>query len=178
MSPSVQVGLRKLTAASLSSELLSRPVLSRPAGMVYNSSGELGCFDLYGLYVQCADPTGCGLGSDSLAWDYQVGGQRVGGCGRPSNRSAGGVMVMDVKACARAEVPCCSTPALRSACFQACTEINLCFHSNNVTDMFPAMSFGEAERSGYCSRRWGVLPRPRWLQTQFWGHGRQQHANR
>uniref|UniRef100_A0A3B5KEV5 Dipeptidyl-peptidase 7 n=1 Tax=Takifugu rubripes TaxID=31033 RepID=A0A3B5KEV5_TAKRU len=92
------------------------------AGIVYNSTGALGCFDLYSLYVQCADPTGCGLGSNSLAWDYQ-----------------------------------------------ACTEINLCYDSNNETDMFPPMTFGETERNIYCSKRWAVLPRPRWLQTQFWG---------
>lgn len=44
----------------------------QPAGIVYNSTGLLTCFDLYSLYVQCADPTGCGLGFNSLAWDYQV----------------------------------------------------------------------------------------------------------
>lgn len=68
-----------------------------------------------------------------------------------------------------------SSPPL---CFQACTEINLCYHSNNVTDMFPPMSFGEAERSAYCSKRWSVFPRPRWFQTQFWGDGKHRHANR
>lgn len=45
---------------------------SYPAAIVYNSTGVLTCFDLYNLYLECADPTGCGLGFDSQAWDYQV----------------------------------------------------------------------------------------------------------
>ncbi|XP_059909960.1 dipeptidyl peptidase 2 [Gadus macrocephalus] len=96
--------------------------LRNTSGIVYNSTGEQTCFDLYSLYVECADPTGCGLGSNSLAWDYQ-----------------------------------------------ACTEIELCYESNNVTDMFPAMTFTPAERLAYCSKRWGVTPRPGWLRTQYWG---------
>lgn len=42
------------------------------SGIVYNSTGMQTCYDLYSLYVECADPTGCGLGFNSYAWDYQV----------------------------------------------------------------------------------------------------------
>ncbi|KAM3867738.1 dipeptidyl peptidase 2 [Diretmus argenteus] len=96
--------------------------LRNTAAIVYNSTGELSCMDLYSLYVECADPTGCGLGFNSMAWDYQ-----------------------------------------------ACTEVELCYESNNVTDMFPPMAFTERDREVYCSKRWAVIPRPNWLKTQFWG---------
>lgn len=100
------------------------------AAIFYNSSAQLSCFDLYDLYVECADPTGCGLGPNSLAWDYQ-----------------------------------------------ACTEVELCFESNNVTDMFPPMSFSQAERRRYCSERWGLTPRPGWLRLQFWGDALSSASN-
>ncbi|XP_062930024.1 dipeptidyl peptidase 2 isoform X2 [Mobula hypostoma] len=41
-------------------------------GMFYNSTGTKKCFDIYTEYQHCADPTGCGLGSASQAWDFQV----------------------------------------------------------------------------------------------------------
>ena len=42
-------------------------------GLFYNGTdGTLSCYDIDNEFVECADPTGCGTGSASLSWDYQV----------------------------------------------------------------------------------------------------------
>ena len=42
-------------------------------GLFYNgTTGQLTCFNTTEEFIECADPTGCGIGPDSLAWDYQV----------------------------------------------------------------------------------------------------------
>lgn len=119
--------------------------------MFYNSSGSAQCYDIYQLYQSCADPTGCGIGLDAEAWDYQVR------CWWHQEVSAAALVT--------------PLPHDSSCTSQVCTEINLTFNSNNVTDMFPAMPFTEAMREQYCWSKWRVKPRARWLQTNFWGGG-------
>ena len=49
--------------------------LAEVTALVYNgTNGTLTCLDPDTEYIKCADPTGCGLGLDSLAQDYQVVG--------------------------------------------------------------------------------------------------------
>lgn len=56
--------------ASASSKLEG---LAGATALVYNgTNGTLSCLDPDSEYIECADPTGCGLGPDSLAWDYQA----------------------------------------------------------------------------------------------------------
>merc|ERR1712228_839619 len=44
------------------------------AGLYYNASYDntLKCFNITDEFIECADQTGCGLGSDATAWDYQM----------------------------------------------------------------------------------------------------------
>jgi dipeptidyl-peptidase-2 len=52
-----------------SSDLLGG--LADAAGLAYNGSGNLPCYNLDDEYVECADASGCGAGPASVSWDYQ-----------------------------------------------------------------------------------------------------------
>ncbi|XP_075435176.1 dipeptidyl peptidase 2 [Ascaphus truei] len=41
-------------------------------GIYYNATGTTACYSLHNQFMQCSDPTGCGIGSDAIAWDYQT----------------------------------------------------------------------------------------------------------
>ncbi len=43
--------------------------------------------------------------------------------------------------------------------------------TDNVTDMFPVMSFSLTQRDDYCRRVWGYKPRANWTRLQLWGRG-------
>ncbi|GIY18638.1 dipeptidyl peptidase 2 [Caerostris darwini] len=46
--------------------------LREAAALLYNASQTLDCFDMFEEYMYCADPTGCGAGTDATAWNYQA----------------------------------------------------------------------------------------------------------
>lgn len=62
----------KAMCEKLESESVSASGLRSACDVYYNASGDSTCFDIYSEYLYCADPTGCGLGPDSKAWDYQA----------------------------------------------------------------------------------------------------------
>jgi len=57
-------------------EYMDNPMyaLYQASGLYYNASADysLTCFNLSNEYVECADQTGCGLGHDATAWNYQM----------------------------------------------------------------------------------------------------------
>lgn len=56
--------------------------------------------------------------------------------------------------------------------YQACTEMIMPVGSNGVTDMFPFMPFDMKSYLLQCEKQWGVIPKPRWVETHYGGRGR------
>ena len=148
--------------------------------LLYGKEKE--CHNVYDEFVDCADPTGCGLGNDAIAWDYQVWIFKW--------HFAELLSFLCLKGfCCTAsfllQTLLFSFVAMLRNCdniielfislfcdFQACTEMILPGGSTNVTDMFPAMPFTLEDREAYCSRKY-LLGKSRlsWVSTNFWGTG-------
>nr|XP_039252936.1 dipeptidyl peptidase 2-like [Styela clava] len=62
----VDVACSKMTSAS---NVVTG--LANAAGVFYNATAVT-CYNIFEDFVDCADPTGCGLGDTSTAWDYQA----------------------------------------------------------------------------------------------------------
>jgi len=45
--------------------------LAAAVAMAY-ATPDTKCFDMYEIFIECADQTGCGTGGDAIAWDYQI----------------------------------------------------------------------------------------------------------
>ncbi|CAK9101549.1 Dipeptidyl peptidase 2 (Dipeptidyl aminopeptidase II) (Dipeptidyl peptidase 7) (Dipeptidyl peptidase II) (DPP II) (Quiescent cell proline dipeptidase) [Durusdinium trenchii] len=45
--------------------------LADAVSLLYHQPNQT-CFDMYTIFVECADQTGCGTGPASRAWDYQM----------------------------------------------------------------------------------------------------------
>ena len=62
-----------------------------------------------------------------------------------------------------------SLPPLHSYIhLQACTEMTVPCSTNNITDMFPPVTY---DPSAHCWGTWGVEQRPEWMKTEYWGKG-------
>ncbi|KAJ7378638.1 Dipeptidyl peptidase 2 [Desmophyllum pertusum] len=119
--------------------------LADVTAMVYNgTNGTLTCLDPDTEYIECADPTGCGLGPDSRALDYQV--HQMVNTYHDSLQNN------------------------KTNIFQVCSELALhVAGSNNKTDMFSPLPWTPDMIAKYCQEKWGVTKRPGWITTQLWG---------
>ncbi|KAL6058240.1 Dipeptidyl peptidase 2 [Balamuthia mandrillaris] len=64
---------------------------------------------------------------------------------------------------------CGTGPAGLSWDYQVCTEVIYLPSTNNVTDMFVPRQWTLEKQSQYCQKKWGVEPRPGWLDIQYGG---------
>eukprot|EP00794_Sanderia_malayensis_P010639 gene10639-11767_t len=129
--------------------------LAQATTMIYGPKAK--CHDIYKEFVACADPTGCGLGNDALAWDYQV------------------LQHLILEKFVQGRVYICE----KLVWVKACTEMMLPGGSTNVTDMFPPLDWTLPMRDTYCTLTWNLgKPRYDWIATQFWGTAKDiKHAS-